>query len=688
MATNRTTQTSMTAGGNIPSREGAGSMLLWTALLVIGGACAAFGAFQHRKADLEAAHRNQAAVYLQGQANQFVSQVIQSGSQGPGSHLAASSVIDTRERTRTVLSVLQRGGPLPQLNLYISPLPDQGQALARAAHSSLSNFDQAAQPILTSAPALAKMGVALSAFDQASTQFLAAADETRKSPRFAAGSWGNALSQVVRDLAPDNQPLSSSFLAGGTPSNDPRITQIRTRVADMHNLARASVNDNSMSQGERASLTAMARAATGMLNAMDEVLRQRANTASIASSLPAAVEAAPAVDSSISSLVAGLSRLPSGSQNWVWVSIIGWVIAALGGLMLLRQGWDALGRQYHLYMDARNAQVLATAHDRLSNRLRRILSLESREQQLREPPESPAFTLATLINKILEQRFGAAGIMEEHGQDLLRIAHEMDAILNQMSGFQQDSDRLVASSHINTGHFSGLVSQGVEDLLRHRDEMDVAINQVSRVSGLTQSALWALDQVREKTQDASKRIKRLGESAQSVSSSADAVRDIARQAKVLALNVAIGAAQRGEDGRIFADVAKELESLARDLDIAVADIDFQSNGIQDDSRQTVEVMEQGVASIVECAKLSGDANVETKNLLTHVQNMDQRQAEIAEGLEAASKGVLKEQGSLATALAAIRQLGDKITALRERLATPRSAVHAFRAWLGQLGRDI
>lgn len=289
---------------------------------------------------------------------------------------------------------------------------------------------------------------------------------------------------------------------------------------------------------------------------------------------------------------------------------------------------------------------------------------------------------------MLEQRLSAAISMEEQGQFLTQVSHEMEAIVTNLLNSQQEIERQIASSHLNTGHFSGLVTQSSEDLSEHRQQMSQTIDQVSRLSGLTQGALWKLDSVREKTQDASKRIKRLGESAQAVSSSSDSVKDIARQAKVLALNVAVEAAQRGEDGRVFADVAKELESLARDLDAAVNDINFQADGIQDDSRQTVEVMEQGVSSIVECAKMSGDATSETKALLTHTQQMDQKQGEISEGLSSAAKGVLSEQSSLAQALVGIRQQSKQITALRERLSVPRSAIQAFRAWLGQLGRDV
>jgi ABC-type transporter Mla subunit MlaD len=357
-------------------------------------------------------------------------------------------------------------------------------------------------------------------------------------------------------------------------------------------------------------------------------------------------------------------------------------------IMLVRQCWLAVDRQYQLTLDGRLGQLVLTANEKLSTRLRRILSLESRDSQLKEAPDSPNFVLASTINKLLDQRNAAASVMEDQGQALIQSLHEMDGLLSAMSSTQGEADRIVASSHINTGHFSALVSEFSDQLARLRQPMATGLDQVSRLSGLTQGALWKLDAVRETTQDASKRIKRLGESAQAVSSSSDSVRGIASQAKVLALNLAVEAAQRGEDGRVFADVAKELESLARDLDGAVGDIDFQSNAIQDDSRQTVEVMEQGVANVVECARLSGDATTAAKGLLAHVQDIDQSQLEISSGLSAAAQGVLSEQGSLAQALAGIRSQAERLEAMRERAATPRSAVQAFRAWLGQLGRDI
>ena len=680
----------LTLSGNTPAKEGAGALLLWAGLLLLGGICAALGANQQRRSDLEMAQRSQVAVYFQGQSQQLVSQTLQAASLKPGSEHAASELSSTRDRARQALSALQQGGSVSALGVDISPLPPSAQPMARNAQMALSAFDQAAGPILASTESLTGYGKSLSGFDQAAQEFAEASATASKLPRLSSGPWGNAVSQVVQDLVPSGHPLSSSVLLVPSVSpTDTRLAQVRTRVNDIHNLARASLNEGSLTTTDRNTLASMARAGTGMITNMDASLRLRATTVPAVEALPAATSAVPEVEGAATAIISSLQSASSDvSRQWLWVSLVGWGVLLVGVIMLVRQCWYAVDRQYQLLLDGRQGQALLTANDRLSNRLRRILSLESRDEKIKESPESPNFSLVSIINKMLEQRLSAAISMEEQGQFLTQVSHEMEAIVTNLLNSQQEIERQIASSHLNTGHFSGLVTQSSEDLSEHRQQMSQTIDQVSRLSGLTQGALWKLDSVREKTQDASKRIKRLGESAQAVSSSSDSVKDIARQAKVLALNVAVEAAQRGEDGRVFADVAKELESLARDLDAAVNDINFQADGIQDDSRQTVEVMEQGVSSIVECAKMSGDATSETKALLTHTQQMDQKQGEISEGLSSAAKGVLSEQSSLAQALVGIRQQSKQITALRERLSVPRSAIQAFRAWLGQLGRDV
>jgi methyl-accepting chemotaxis protein len=682
-------QSQMTGAGRLPPREGAGALLLWAALLLLGGGAAALGSAQQRQAEVDASNRVQVGVYYQAQAQRFTTLALAAGAGQPGSGPAALAVSPARDQAQQALSVLQRGGNLPALSLEVSPLPASSTSAARSAQVALTAFDQAAGPILASAEALAAQGDSMAVFDAAGQDFVASAARAAQSARLSSGPWGTAVNQLVRDLAPEGSAwLSSTLLAPSVTATDPRIALVRQRAQEMVRLAQASVRDPSLSSTDRALLAAMARSAKSMSDSVEKVLRQRTTVAAAAAAVPPALATVPQVEATSAQLVTAARQASSESSQWLWVTVAGWGVLLLALIMLVRQCWLAVDRQYQLTLDGRLGQLVLTANEKLSTRLRRILSLESRDSQLKEAPDSPNFVLASTINKLLDQRNAAASVMEDQGQALIQSLHEMDGLLSAMSSTQGEADRIVASSHINTGHFSALVSEFSDQLARLRQPMATGLDQVSRLSGLTQGALWKLDAVRETTQDASKRIKRLGESAQAVSSSSDSVRGIASQAKVLALNLAVEAAQRGEDGRVFADVAKELESLARDLDGAVGDIDFQSNAIQDDSRQTVEVMEQGVANVVECARLSGDATTAAKGLLAHVQDIDQSQLEISSGLSAAAQGVLSEQGSLAQALAGIRSQAERLEAMRERAATPRSAVQAFRAWLGQLGRDI
>lgn len=683
-------QSSLTANAKLPPKEGASSLFLWSALLLLGAISAALSNYQQRATSLEGAQRVQVALYYQAQAQRFVSDTLSAGTGQADTLGATQQISQVRDRARQALSTLQQGGRFQSLSVEISSMPELGLPATKKAQTALTAFDQAASPILASIDTLSALGQATMAFDAAALDFSQQATRASRAPRLASGAWGSAVSLVGKDLMTSSGPLSSIVLLGpSVTANDPKIALVRQRAGEMTKLAQAAGAEASFSAGDREILNAMARAAAGMVAGIDSVIRQRAAAAPAASAVPAAAAASAAVITAADELVVAAQKTStSGGEVWSWVALGGWSLAFLSLIMLMRQCWLAVEKQYQLMLDGRLGQTVLHSNDRLSSKLRRILSLESRDDHLKEPPDSPNFTLAATINKVLDQRVSAANIMEEQGQVLVRISHENDAVLSQMLSTQSETDRIVASSHINVGHFSALVTESSDNLAQLRKDMVAVMDQVSRLSGLTQGALWKLDSVRETTQDASKRIKRLGESAQAVSSSADAVRDIARQAKVLALNVAVEAAQRGDDGRVFGDVAKELESLARDLDTSVTEIDFQSNAIQDDSRQTVGVMELGVSNVVECAKMSGDATSATKVLLLNVQELDQKQSEIAAELSQSAKGVLSEQESLAQAIVGIRAQADRLAALRDRASAPRGIIQAFRAWLGQLGRDI
>ena len=103
-------------------------------------------------------------------------------------------------------------------------------------------------------------------------------------------------------------------------------------------------------------------------------------------------------------------------------------------------------------------------------------------------------------------------------------------------------------------------------------------------------ATAALNDARERIEDAATAITALAGRSQQVGGIVEAIHDIARQTNLLALNAAIEAARAGERGKGFAVVADEVRQLAERAGRSAADAGELIAGIQSETDQAVQLV--------------------------------------------------------------------------------------------------
>lgn len=169
------------------------------------------------------------------------------------------------------------------------------------------------------------------------------------------------------------------------------------------------------------------------------------------------------------------------------------------------------------------------------------------------------------------------------------------------------------------------LSTAAEETAASMNEMDVSISQVetnaNETSKLSETVtsdaetgvsainktIHGIDKIKDSSRVAAEVIGSLGQKIDEIGNILTVIDDVAEQTNLLALNAAIIAAQAGEHGRGFAVVADEIKALAERTGSSTKEIAELIKTVQDESRNAITVMSQGVEDVEEGVRLGHNA---------------------------------------------------------------------------------
>jgi len=229
-------------------------------------------------------------------------------------------------------------------------------------------------------------------------------------------------------------------------------------------------------------------------------------------------------------------------------------------------------------------------------------------------------------------------LMAHQQQMQLKLRAMLDNISSAVSSTESAAQSLAGSSQ-QVAAASRNASDSATSMAAVVEEMSVSISQVSdnahdalktasRAAELSDSGGAVIEEATAEINNIAGTVKRtseamsvLDESSAKISTVVRVIKEVADQTNLLALNAAIEAARAGESGRGFAVVADEVRKLAERTGKATSEINTMVLQIQEETRNSLTLMETAVQQVDRGVELAGSAGSAIRNIRGSVDQM-------------------------------------------------------------------
>lgn len=275
---------------------------------------------------------------------------------------------------------------------------------------------------------------------------------------------------------------------------------------------------------------------------------------------------------------------------------------------------------------------LSSTTNALADALSRIVS---QIQRVSEGLGGSADDLTAVSRQLLSQSQTASS----QATSVATASEQMSASVSTMAAAAEEMSVNLSSISSASEEMSvsiGTISSAAEQTSTNVRAVSTAVTEISDsfadVMSSVQEGSKVAGEARSMADSATESIELLNQSGAEISKVTEAIKMIALQTNLLALNATIEATSAGEAGKGFAVVAHEIKELANQSGRAAEDIARKIEGVQNDTRRAVQVI-QSVSQII------NEINATSEKISRSVEKQTRAAGMISKNVSEASKGV-------------------------------------------------
>jgi methyl-accepting chemotaxis protein len=254
--------------------------------------------------------------------------------------------------------------------------------------------------------------------------------------------------------------------------------------------------------------------------------------------------------------------------------------------------------------------------------------------QSAEESSSSIMEMAATNDEVAENVQAMAASVEETTSAIEEMTFSIKEVAKNIDELR-DSTQETSSSISQMDSSIGQVEANANETARLSEQ--VSEDAKTGVEALRKT-MQGMDRIKESSRGAAGVIDSLGRRISEIGNILNVIDDVAEQTNLLALNAAIIAAQSGEHGKGFAVVADEIKDLAERTGASTKEIADLISRVQEESRNAVQVMNQGVRNVEEGVQLGREAEGTLRKINDSAQKSTQMVKAIARATVEQARG--------------------------------------------------